>query len=241
MFRSMVLAALGIALAAGLVLSAVQALQVSPIIYAAEAFEMEQPEVAAAIHKDHGHTHTHNVQAWAPGDGFERLAFTVLSNVLSAFGFAIILLAAMLTAKDKAKLNVSWARGILWGLAGYLMFFVLPALGLTPEIPGMEAAALEGRQSWWVLAVVSTGLAIASLVFLPGIAKAFAIVFIAAPWLVGAPQPQVHGFLHPDAQALAALTDLQAQFIYATAIANAVFWVILGGLTGYTAKRLAQD
>ena len=240
MFRPMVLAALGIALAAGLVLSAVQTLHVSPIIYAAEAFEIEQPEMAAVIHSDHGHSHTHSVQAWAPGDGFERIAFTVLSNVLSAFGFAIILLAAMLMAKDKAQLNVSWQRGVLWGLAGYLMFFIVPALGLAPEIPGMEAAALEGRQSWWVLAVLSTGLAIASVVFLPGIAKAFAIVFIAAPWLVGAPQPQVHGFLHPDAQAVATLTDLQAQFLYATAIANAVFWVILGGLTGYTAKRLVQ-
>jgi cobalt transporter subunit CbtA len=238
MFRSMVLAALGVALVAGLVLSAVQALHVSPIIYAAEVFEVAEPEVAAA-HND-GHSHSHSDAAWSPGDGIERIGFTVLSNVLSAFGFAMILLAGMFMARDKAQLNISWFRGVFWGLAGYLTFFVVPALGLSPEIPSMEAAALEGRQSWWVLAVVSTGLGIASLVFLPGIAKTVAIVFMAAPWFVGAPQPEVHGFLHPDAQAVATLEGLQVQFIYATAIANGLFWITLGGLTGYCAKRFIK-
>jgi len=72
-----------------------------------------------------------------------------------------------------------------WGLAGYLTFFVAPALGLPPEIPSMEAAAIGGRQSWWVLAVVGTAAGIASLLFLTGFAKLLAIVFLAAPWLVG--------------------------------------------------------
>jgi len=238
MFRSMVLTALGTALVAGLVLSAVQALHVSPIIYAAEVFEIAEPEVAAA-HND-GHSHSHNDQAWTPRDGFERVGYTVLSNVLSAFGFAMILLVCMFMARDKAKLDISWFRGIVWGLAGYLTFFVVPALGLSPEIPSMEAAALEGRQSWWVLAVVTTGLAIGSLVFLPGMAKAAAIVFIATPWVVGAPHPEVTGFLHPDAQAVATLEVLQTQFVYATALANGMFWIVLGGLTGYAAKRFIK-
>ena len=152
----------------------------------------------------------------------------------------MILLAGMFVARDKAQMNITWAKGVVWGLAGYLTIFVAPALGLSPEIPSMEAAALEGRQAWWVLAVVSTACAIASAVFLPGIAKAAGVVFLAAPWLVGAPQPEVHGFLHPDAQAVATLEGLQSQFIYATAIANGVFWITLGGLTGYAAKRFIK-
>ncbi len=238
MFRSMALTALGVALVAGLVLSAVQALHVSPIIYAAEVFEIAEPEVVAA--QSDGHTHSHNEEAWAPADGMERIGYTLLSNVLSAFGFAMILLAAMFMARDKAQLRISWLAGLGWGLAGYLTFFVVPALGLSPEIPSMEAAALEGRQAWWVLAVVATGLAIASLVFLPGMAKLAAVVFVAAPWVVGAPQPEVHGFLHPDAQAVATLEDLQSQFIYATAVANGLFWLTLGGLTAYAAKRFIK-
>ena len=238
MFRSMVITALGVALVAGLVLSAVQALHVSPIIYVAEVFEFVGPEVSTA--PNDGHSHSHNDQAWSPGDGFERVGFTVLSNFLSAFGFTIILLACMFMARDKAQLNISWFRGVVWGLAGYLTFFVVPALGLSPEIPSMEAAPLEGRQSWWVLAVVTTGLAIFSLVFLPGIAKVAAMVFIAVPWIVGAPQPELHGFLHPDAQAVITLEGLQTQFVYATAIANGLFWITLGGLTGYAAKRFIK-
>jgi cobalt transporter subunit CbtA len=242
MFRSMVLTALGVALVAGLVLSAVQALHVSPIIYAAEMFEIAEPEVVAALNDGHSHSHVNanGEAAWSPEDGLERIGYTVLSNVLSSFGFAMILLACMFMARDKAQLNISWFKGVVWGLAGYVTFFVVPALGLSPEIPSMEAAALEGRQSWWVLAVVATGLAIFSLVFLPGIAKLVAIVFIAAPWLVGAPQPEVHGFMHPDTQAVATLEGLQVQFIYATAIANGVFWITLGGLTGYCAKRFIK-
>jgi predicted cobalt transporter CbtA len=104
----------------------------------------------------------------------------------------------------------------------------------------MEAAVLEGRQAWWVLAVVATGLAIASLVFLPGMAKLAAVVFVAAPWVVGAPQPEVHGFLHPDAQAVATLEGLQSQFIYATALANGLFWLTIGGLTAYAATRFIK-
>lgn len=238
----MVLTALGIALVAGLVLSAVQALHVSPIIYAAEVFEIAEPEVVAALNDGHSHSHVNanGEAAWSPEDGLERIGYTVLSNVLSSFGFAMILLACMFMARDKAQLNISWLKGVVWGLAGYVTFFVVPALGLSPEIPSMEAAALDGRQSWWVLAVVATGLAIFSLVFLPGIAKLVAIVFIAAPWFVGAPQPEVHGFMHPDTQAVATLEGLQVQFIYATAIANGVFWITLGGLTGYCAKRFIK-
>jgi len=238
MFRSMVLTALGVALVAGLVLSAVQALHVSPIIYAAEMFEIAEPEVVAA--QSDGHTHSHGEEAWGPADGMERIGYTMLSNVLSAFGFSMILLAGMFMARDKAQLSITWVKGLGWGLAGYLTVFVAPALGLSPEIPSMEAAPLEGRQAWWLLAVVSTGLGIASLVFLSGAAKAAAVVFIAAPWLVGAPQPEVHGFLHPDAQAVATLEGLQSQFIYATAVANGLFWLTLGGLTAYAAKRFIK-
>ena len=51
----------------------------------------------------------------------------------------------------------------------------------------------------------------------------------------------MHGFAHPDPQALTSLEALQAQFVYATAIANAVFWVVLGALAGYASRWVAKD
>ena len=63
MFRSMVFSALGVALVVGLFLSAVQTLAVSPIIHAAEVFEIAQPEVVTTHNDGHSHSHdeTHGV------------------------------------------------------------------------------------------------------------------------------------------------------------------------------------
>ena len=238
MFRSIVLTALGVALIAGFVLSVVQAFHVAPIIYSAEAFEIV--ELVEEVSHDDGHSHSHGDDAWSPEDGLERIGYTVLSNVLSALAFALLLLAGMLAAREKAKMSISLGKGVLWGLAGYATFFVMPALGLPPEIPSMEAAVLEGRQAWWMLAVVGTATGIACAVFLPSFAKLAAVIFIGMPWLIGAPQPEVHGFLHPDADAVATLEALQAEFITATAIANGLFWIVLGGLSGYAAKRFIK-
>ena len=60
MFRPMVLAALGIGLAAGLVLSALQTLHVYPIIYDHEYFEIQKPEKSHLIHSDKRKNHTSN-------------------------------------------------------------------------------------------------------------------------------------------------------------------------------------
>ena len=89
MFRSMVLTALGVALVAGLVLSAVQALHVSPIIYAAEVFEIAAPDVVEA-HND-GHSHAHNDEAWSPADGMERIGYTVLSSIIGSRAYRQLL------------------------------------------------------------------------------------------------------------------------------------------------------
>ena len=46
------------------------------------------------------------------------------------------------------------------------------------------------------------------------------VVVILVPHLVGAPQPEVHTGAAPP--------ELAASFVVASAIANAVFWVVLG-------------
>ena len=61
--------------------------------------------------------------------------------------------------------------------------------------------------------------------------KLLGAVLLSVPHLVGAPQPQVH--------ASAAPIELAHAFIYATAIANAVFWLALGSLMGFFYKKFA--
>jgi predicted cobalt transporter CbtA len=61
--------------------------------------------------------------------------------------------------------------------------------------------------------------------------KLAALALLFVPHLVGAPQPLVHASVAPE--------YLQRSFVYATALANGVFWLALGGLTGFFHKRFS--
>ena len=150
-----------------------------------------------------------------------------------AIGFALVIISGMaLSGKKSAK------AGFLWGLAGYIAFFLAPSLGLPPEIPGMEAAALEGRQSWWLLTVTFTALGLGLLAFGKGTLRWGGLLIIAIPHILGAPQPALHGFSHPDANAVAALEALVGQFVMTTTVINGIFWVCLGILCGVAISTL---
>ncbi len=247
-FRSIVFSALLVGLVAGLFLSLLQQFQVTPIIQAAETFEIAEtfdisaaPSLAAEpVASGHSHgeghgdadAHIHDPEAWAPAEGLERLAFTLLSNGLAAFGFALLLISLMSTRPGGNALT-----GLLWGAAGYLSVFVAPSFGLHPEIPGMQAAALESRQFWWTLTVALTAGGLAVIVFVPARFKLGGLLLIAIPHLIGAPQTDGPLFNHPDPAAIAALEGLAQDFIQATALVNGAYWLLIGALSGWLVQR----
>ena len=224
MFRRIAFSAVVAGLLAGVLLTVVQQLQVMPIILEAETYEGAAPETTTHLHDD-GHTHEHG--AWSPEDGLERAFWTGVANVGMGIGFALLLVAAF-----SLRSSVSWRQGVLWGLGGYAAFFALPAFGLPPELPGTESAALHERQAWWLLAVTLSVVGIALL----GLArswgwKAAGAVLIAVPHLIGAP--------HLAATVSLAPPELLHTFIVATAVANAVFWVVLGAGSAIAFRKLA--
>lgn len=218
---------------AGLLLTGVQQLQVSKIILQAEVYE--EAAAAKAQQEEHAHhdaaaahEHEHDGDEWEPANGFERTAYTVLANVSMAIGFGLFL-AAAITVSGR---QVSWRSGLLWGVAGYLVFFVAPSLGLPPEVPGTLAAPLHARQLWWVMTAGCTAAGLGLGVYARHWAvKLLGLVLLVLPHVVGAPHPAVHGGAAPE--------ELARAFIHATALANAVFWLALGGLTGYFYKKIA--
>ena len=257
LFRRVVLSALLVGAMSGLLLSAVQRWQVIPLIDAAERFEQARTpqaavpargEVQAHEHAGHDHgAHVHPATAWEPAEGAERIGFTVLSNVLTAAGFAVVMLVAMSASlrraaltQRKAATKLDWRHGLLWGLAGYVVFFVAPALGLPPEIPGAEAAPLGSRQLWWMFAVVCTAAGIAVAAFGKSPWRWTALALLAVPHLVGAPQLGASPFAELPAEVAAELTRLARRFVWATAFANGVFWIVLGGLSGWAAQRFVK-
>ena len=201
-------------------------------------------ETPVAENSAHGHAtshsasgdHHHDPDAWAPEDGSERLFFTTVSNVLAGMGFGLLILAAM---SYLGKANM--ISGALWGIAGYLTFFVAPTLGLHPEIPGMEAANLQGRQGWWLTTIALTAAGLALIAFAHISLKVAGVVLLIIPHVLGAPLPEVAAgashFSHPDPQAVLALEKLAADFLQATAIANAVFWLVLGVSCAYVINK----
>lgn len=241
MFRRIVFSAVLAGVVAGVLLTGIQQLQVAPIIVEAETYETDGSEGEAVGSAGEAHapadggSHAHGARehdghehhGWSPADGFERTFWTGVANVGMAVGFALLLVAAF-----SLRENVSWRQGILWGLGGYAAFFALPALGLAPELPGTEAAALESRQAWWLVTVTLSVIGIALIGLTRGWRwKAAAVVLIAVPHLIGAPHPEIGHSLAP--------AELVRMFIVATAIANAVFWVVLGAGCAIAFRKLA--
>lgn len=238
MFRQILISA-GIAgLFAALLLTLLQMALITPLILGAETLESAPsaaaPGHSAAAHEHehavvpHEHDHHHGADAWQPADGLERTLFTLASNIVMGVGYALLLVG----------LYAGWrrptgaAQGLLFGLAGFVAFFVAPGLGLPPELPGTAAAELGARQQWWLVAASGAAVGLALLFLQKNIAlRIVGIAIAAAPHLIGAPHPAVAGSL--------ASAAMQQEFRVATTIGNALFWLALGVVSAAAFRRLS--
>lgn len=222
-------------LLAALLLTLLQSFWVAPLILQAETYESAAPAAehhshdgeAAAAH-EHAAGHEHSDEAWSPEDGWQRILSTTGGNLVVAVGFALIL-AALYSLREPNRV----ATGALWGLAGFAVFCLAPTLGLPPELPGTAAADLGQRQSWWIGTAAATALGLALLVFARHwLFKVLGVVLLVVPHMIGAPQPDVHQSLAPEA--------LETQFKVASWLTNAAFWLALGLLSAWLYRRSSQ-
>lgn len=232
--RVFLMVALLAGVAAGVVNWGLQMLGTAPLILAAEVYEASAPAEPAAQATTHTHedgsAHTHDAEAWAPADGWERNLYTLGANLVTGVGYAFLLTAAIVFFGKGAD----WRRGILWGLAGFACFSLAPSLGLPPELPGTEAAPLVERQIWWIGTVIATAAGLYVAARLRNIAGyAIAVMLIALPHVIGAPHPETPGGLAPE--------ELEQKFILVAIAVSLVFWLVLGMLTGAFFKRYATD
>ncbi len=238
MFRNLFVAALVAALCAGLATSAFQAWRVTPLIFAAEAYEGGEEDAhdhAAMTTEAPAATeaHHHDEDEWGPQDGFERTAYTVFSNIVMATGYALIIGAVSVFF----NLPITFANGLYWGVAGFAAFSLAPALGLPPGMPGMPVADTLARQIWWFGAAISTG---AAFVLVAKIrtpwALAVAVALVLLPQLIAAPAAPTDPSDVPP--------RLTAEFVSVVLYNSAIFWVVLGLVFGrfndYLATRPAR-
>jgi cobalt transporter subunit CbtA len=216
--RETVLTAIAAGLIAALVFTLVQSVWVTPLILQGETYE-DAAEAAATHAGSAGSNieHHHDEGAWKPQDGVERTLFTFAANLLMGVGYAFVLVALYLLWREPR----SALSGAAYGVAGFVVFFAAPGLGLPPELPGTAAAELTARQEWWVLTAAATAAGLLLFFSAPrGWARILALAIIVAPHLIPAPQPAVAASLAP--------AELQGRFRLATALCNAVFWLSLG-------------
>ena len=217
MFRRLMMAAMIVGIVSGLVFSIAQHFTVTPILLEAELFEQ------APVMDMH-----HQASEWSPSNEFERSSYTFCANILAAIGFASLFLVVMSQLVLRKNIELSASDGAIAGLLAYAIFFVIPGLGLPPEIPGSSADLLENRQSWWLMAVVGGTIGVMVMVFSPLKYKALGLLSIAVPFIIGAPHYDGPMFNHSDPQAVASLEALHQQFLIATSMSNLIFWLVLG-------------
>ncbi len=234
-FRSIVFSAALAGLIVGVAISVAQFFGTVPLIQKSEVYERKAavpsqpaaPPAVAAAH-DHGETHSHD-SAWEPEDGFHRNAFTVAANILTAIGFAFLLTGIYAIRSQP----ITWREGLLWGLAGFVVFTAAPGLGLPPELPGMPVADLTARQTWWIATAAATAGGLCLLAFRPAAwAAVLGLGLIALPHLIGAPvAPESHS------EVPAALSH---RFVVVVTLSSLLFWALLGVCTSITFGRTSR-
>ena len=234
-FRSIVFSAVLAGLIVGVVISVAQFFGTVPLIQQSEVYERKAAaESPPATHglgstaNDHDKSHGHESE-WEPEEGFQRNALTVAANILTAIGFALLLTGAY-AIRGHA---VSWREGLAWGLAGFIVFTAAPGLGLPPELPGMPAADLTARQTWWIATAAATAGGLCLLAFRSTAwAALFGLGLIALPHLIGAPiAPESHSDV-PHV--------LSHRFIVVVTITSLLFWALLGVATSIAFLRISR-
>lgn len=230
MITRVFLAAIIAGVIAGAVAASIQIWRVTPLILAAEVYE-HQPDAGTA--QSHGaaeraaQKHEHAGEAWAPEDGLERTAYTLLSSLIMGVAFAFVLVAAVMFSGR----SITSQNGFIWGVLGFLVFTLAPSAGLSPELPGMPAVDLIARQTWWLGTAIATAGGIALIVLQERLAlRALGAGLIALPHLIGAPLPGTHDSAVPAA--------LAADFAASSLAMMALFWIVLGVSLGWVMNRM---
>jgi cobalt transporter subunit CbtA len=225
---------------AGVAIAALQNFTTTPLILAAEVFENAEKAAAAAdasdearvilVHSAEEHGAAGEAQEWGPEDGAERIFYTSTATIATSIGFAFLLLAGMLASGDA----INERRAIAWAAAAFVATGLAPAAGLSPELPGMPAADLLARQSWWFLTATLTALAI--WLFLRSeqpLLKLLAVALLLAPHVLGAPHLG-------EAVAGKVPAELASRFAAMSLAVQAALWIATGIAVGVLWPRLAR-
>ncbi len=187
-----------------------------------EAVPSATEEAAQAHVMGDGHTHA---QAAGEGGNAARFAKAFFADFVTWVGYGLVMVAGFAVAEMFGQ-RITTQAGLLWGIAGFVAFQLMPGLGLSPELPGIPAADLHARQIWWLGCVIASVLAMVAFGY--GRSPVFIAVgvgLLIVPHLIGA--PRLDEFLG------AAPPGLAAEFVTHSMVVSMAAWTTLGVLAGY--------
>ncbi len=237
MITRLLSAALVAGFLASVVATGLQLALTSPLILQAETFEGGHSHAhapgsltpASLVVKAHAPGHgeaggeSEKSEEWQPAPGLQRMAFTGLATLIGGVGYALLLAAVMLALRREPTPR----SGLAVGIAGFLAVALAPAIGLPPELPGMGAAPLVLRQTWWVMTVAATGIGLYLIaVRRVPITILGGLILIVAPHLAGAPQSI-------DTVSSQVPPAVAAQFVARSLAIGFVFWALIGLAYGW--------
>ena len=155
-----------------------------------------------------------------PQDVTTRGAYTLVGDILLACGFGLILSAAYIVTAQSGFLP-----GIGWGLAGFAIFHLGPAIVVPPLIPGLEAGFLAARQAIWVVAASATAIGLVLLIFGSKFLKLVGALVLALPFVIEEIFPLARVQSGPT-------TVYERSFILWSLIGSMVMWLLLGAVSG---------
>lgn len=230
--KHMLSSALIAGFAAGLIFALLQFVFLQPDIVLAEQYESGAlthfsgvgPNGAADDHAHDAGTEgiAHDHPAGPEISALQRQGLTVLFSVLTYCGYGLVLMAAIQGA-EQLGVKIGPAQGLLWGLAGFMSFQMMPALGLAPELPGTPGPDLAARQIWWAATAIATAVGLWFMAYGGPIWQRVAGAgVLAAPHIWGAPQATVFGGVAPP--------ELASAFTAHSLGVGMITWAVLGGL-----------
>ncbi|MGJ8544003.1 MAG: CbtA family protein [Sulfitobacter sp.] len=224
MVSRIIVSALFAGAVAGLIAGLLQLAFVQPVLLHAELYEGGTlSHFGAAPNSAHPEL---------PGLDPLRDGLSLLFSMLIYTGYALILV-ALFSVAEEYRPRIDARQGMIWGLAGFIAFHLAPGFSLPPEVPGVAAADVGARQIWWFATVGASALALGLIGFAKSwMAWGVAIILLAAPHIIGAPEPDVlAGPVPPEIAALFAARALGV---------GLAAWACLGLLAGFFWQREGQ-
>jgi cobalt transporter subunit CbtA len=216
-FRRIFFTALLAGLLGGIFSAAVNIPLTVPLILKAEVYEQAEANQAEVSHI---HEHEHEATADA------RDLLTLIATLLAYVGFSLLLS----TAAEAFGMMNTWRSGLIGGVSGFLVFSLLPAIGLPPELPGMPAADLGHRQLWWLgTAVCAAAAIIVATNFKRVEAYIVSLLLVVLPFVVGAPHAPETTTLVPS--------GLHHEFVASTLVVSLMTWALIGTCLGWLRGR----